>query len=372
MHPVVAHYMSALAEFRSWLDASNLAEVLALYEPYAEEERELVIRRDLTFLPDHLAVVTRFFVLGDNVPEEQLNLHLPGSVRETLTAVGLDLTRHRLIRHLDLWVICDRLNPAVDLYHGDDSIGLSRLMLPGRGRCLDLCAGVGTQGLLCAQTAQSLVAVEKQEKAQLFFWLNAVLNGLEAKVEFRQGDFVEAIAGERFDHIVCNPPLLPVPREVEYPLVGDGGPDGLDFPRRLLAALPALLNPGGRCHMIGTLLGGPLGPDLSEWEHSSKTSGLDLLAILPFRASLAPGAPVLNSLVASAVLFADRRGTPEHSGDNARTTRDRAEQAYRLCLTETGATHLYSFFLSATNTGAPGGSFHCTRHFMDTRRMWSR
>lgn len=366
MHPLIDHYRPALATFRSWLDGAQLAEVLSLYESYAEEEREPIIRRDLAFLPDHLAVVTRFLVLGDNVPEEELSLHVPGSVRETLAAVGLNLSRHRLIRHFDLWIFCDRLNPAVDLYHGDDSIGLSRLMLPGRGRCLDLCAGVGTQGLLCAQTAESLVAVEKQQKAQLFFWLNAVLNGLEAKVEFRQGDFVDAVAGERFDHIVCNPPLLPVPREVEYPLVGHGGPDGLDFTRRLLAALPALLNPGGRCHIIGTVLGGPLGPDLSEWENSSKTAGLDLLAILPFRARLAPGAPFFSSLVASAALFA------EHQGNNARATRDRAEQSYRRYFIETGATHLYSFFLCATSAASPGGSFRCTRHFMDARHMWSR
>jgi methylase of polypeptide subunit release factors len=58
-----------------------------------------------------------------------------------------------------------------------------------------------------------VVAVEKQEKARLFFWLNAVVNGMHDRVEFRQGDFVDAVAGERFDHIVCNPPLLPVPRD---------------------------------------------------------------------------------------------------------------------------------------------------------------
>jgi methylase of polypeptide subunit release factors len=297
---------------------------------------------------------------------------LPAQFRDTLTAVGLDFARHRLIRHCDLWIFCERLHPAVDLYHGDDSVGLSRLMLPSRGRCLDLCAGVGTQGLLCARTAKSLVAVEIQEKANLFFWLNAVLNGLAAKVEFRSGDFVEPVAGERFDHIVCNPPLLPIPHDIDYPIVGHGGADGLDFPRRLLPHLPALLNPGGRCHIIGTLLGGPIGPDLSEWEKAAKTTGIDLLAILPFRGRLASDGPLFRSLVASATLFAEHRRLSSANADSASAVNARAEQAYRQYFIATGATHLYSFLLCATNAARPTGTFHCTRHFMDARRMWSR
>jgi len=372
MDPLIAQHVPALAAFRNWLDATQLAEVLSLYDPYAEEARESALRRDLAYLPDHLAALTRFLVLGDDLPEEHLRRHVPTELRGTLAAVGLDFAKHRLIRHFDLWIFCERLSPAVDLYHGDDSVGLSRLMLPSRGRCLDLCAGVGTQGLLCAQTARSLIAVETQEKAQVFFWLNAVLNGLAAKVEFRAGNFVDAVTGERFDHIVCNPPLLPVPRQVDYPLVGHGGPDGLDFTRRLLAVLHALLDRGGRCHVIGTLLGGPIGPDLSEWEHTSKITGLDLLAILPFRGRLAPGAPLFRSLVASATLYAEHRRPSTRHTDDIGAIQAQAEQAYRQYFTDTGATHLYSFFLCATRATGPSGTFRCTRHFMESRRMWGR
>lgn len=372
MHPLVAQHLPLLDEFRRWLDATHLAEVLSLYEPYAEEEREPVIRRDLPFLPEQLAALTRFLVLGERLPDERLDPHLPGPFRSILAALGLDFSSHRLIRHLDLWIFCERLNPAVDLYHGDDSLGLSRIMLPSRGRCLDLCAGVGTQGLLCARTAESLIAVETQDKARLFFWLNAAFNGLAHKVEFRRGDFVDAVAGEGFDHIVCNPPLLPVPRGIDFPLVGHGGPDGLDFARRLLAALPALLNPGGRCHLIGTLLGGAVGPDLSEWDYLSKTTRIDLLAILPFRARVAPDAPLFKSLVASAALFAEQRGRSGAGEVEVAASRARTEQAYRQYFIDTGATHLYSFFLCATNSVTRVGTFSCTRHFMDARRMWSR
>jgi hypothetical protein len=364
MHPLAAQYMAGLKDLRRWLDNSHLGELLSLYESFAEEERDGAIRRDLAFLPEPLASLTRFFVLG----EHDQNAHVPETVRETLCGLGFDFARHRLLRHFDLWIFCERLTPSVDLYHGDDSLGLSRLMLPGRGRCLALCAGVGTQGLLLAQTADSLVAVEKQEKAQLFFWVNALVNSLEERVELRQGDFTAAVKGEHFDHIVCNPPLLPVPREVAYPLAGHGGPDGLDFPRRLLAALPDLLNPGGRCHIIGTMLGGPLGPDLTEWQEVAQSSGIDLLAILPFRSSVSSSAaPMFQSLVSSAVLHA------QFQGADPAAARAHIEAAYRRQFSETGATHLYSFFLCA-NRAAPGseGQFRFTRHFMDTRRMWTR
>ena len=99
MHPLAAQHFTALIEFRRWLDDSHLGEVLALYEPYGEEEREAVIRRDTAFLPEPLVSLTRYFVLGDALAEEQLDSHLPPAIRETIARVGLDFARHRLIRH---------------------------------------------------------------------------------------------------------------------------------------------------------------------------------------------------------------------------------------------------------------------------------
>lgn len=78
-------------------------------------------------------------------------------------------------------------------------------------------------------------------------------NRLGAKVRFVQGDLYGAVAGERFDVIVSNPPyvsreemraLMPeVLREPETALFG--GEDGLDFYRRLTADAANHLTPGG-------------------------------------------------------------------------------------------------------------------------------
>lgn len=78
-----------------------------------------------------------------------------------------------------------------------------------------------------------------------------------AEVDIRQGDLVAPVRPDEFgtfDVLVSNPPYIPsavmadLPREVaqfEPHLALDGGADGLDVFRRLLAAAPQMLRPGG-------------------------------------------------------------------------------------------------------------------------------
>jgi release factor glutamine methyltransferase len=78
---------------------------------------------------------------------------------------------------------------------------------------------------------------------------NAEKHGLQ--IDFRQGSWLEPLAGERFNLIVANPPyvaagdhhLMQLGFEPEEALVG--GVDGLDGIREIAAAAPAHLLPGG-------------------------------------------------------------------------------------------------------------------------------
>jgi release factor glutamine methyltransferase len=81
---------------------------------------------------------------------------------------------------------------------------------------------------------------------------NALKN--EASVEFFHGSLFEPFAGKRFDMVVSNPPYIPaaeiptLQQEVSgYEPVSalDGGSDGLDFYRSIVASAPDYLNPGG-------------------------------------------------------------------------------------------------------------------------------
>jgi len=76
----------------------------------------------------------------------------------------------------------------------------------------------------------------------------------EAPVEFRLGDGVEPLAGERFDALVSNPPYIGTGerasldaevRDWEPAAALFAGADGLDVVRRLVAGAPRVLAPGG-------------------------------------------------------------------------------------------------------------------------------
>jgi release factor glutamine methyltransferase len=81
---------------------------------------------------------------------------------------------------------------------------------------------------------------------------NAEKNGIS--VQFFHGSLFEPFAGKRFDMVVSNPPYIPatdIPtlqqevRGFEPMSALDGGADGLDFYRSIVASAPEHINPGG-------------------------------------------------------------------------------------------------------------------------------
>lgn len=119
-------------------------------------------------------------------------------------------------------------------------------------RVLDLCTGTGAIALTIKKHADCQVfASDISEKALQLAQKNAKNNALA--VTFRQGDLLSPFAGEAFDMIVSNPPyisdadMLTLSPEVlrEPHLALEGGTDGLSFYRRIVAAAPHHLTPGG-------------------------------------------------------------------------------------------------------------------------------
>jgi release factor glutamine methyltransferase len=85
---------------------------------------------------------------------------------------------------------------------------------------------------------------------------NAVRHGVAERIGFFQGDGFAALTEENpFDLIASNPPYIPTPelsalqpevRDYEPREALDGGPDGLDYYRRLAAGAGDFLKPEGR------------------------------------------------------------------------------------------------------------------------------
>jgi release factor glutamine methyltransferase len=122
-------------------------------------------------------------------------------------------------------------------------------------RVLDL--GTGTGCLLLAALAEFPqawgVGIDRAEGAARLARRNALSLGMGGRSVFLCGDWAAALES-RFDLVLSNPPyivadeiagLMPEVALYEPRRALDGGADGLAAYRRILAALPALLEPGG-------------------------------------------------------------------------------------------------------------------------------
>ena len=108
---------------------------------------------------------------------------------------------------------------------------------------LELCAGTGVAALQASRYARHAWAADITERATSFARFNAALNGIENCTAV-QGDLYEPVRGRLFDRIVAHPPYMPS-LEQKY-IFRDGGEDGEQITRRIIAGLPDHLSAGGR------------------------------------------------------------------------------------------------------------------------------
>jgi methylase of polypeptide subunit release factors len=198
----------------------------------------------------------------------------------------------------------------------------------------NLLAEVGLDRVLIRDPA--VARLEIAGRAAKLFWANAAMNGLADKVELINGDLLEPVAGRKFDLISCNPPFMPVPPGVRYPRFADGGSDGLAIVRRLMAGLPEVLNPDGRCEVVGAVLGTRESPDLAPFKKMAADSSLAIIIDCRTREELE--GKTMKQLVGVA-MKADSEQDIEH--------------AFRSHFASLNATHLYCFLLHALRAPSP-------------------
>lgn len=73
---------------------------------------------------------------------------------------------------------------------------------------LDMGTGSGICSVFAARHAERVVAVDINPAAVRCAKINALLNQVEQRIDARWGDLFDAVAGERFDLILFNPPFL--------------------------------------------------------------------------------------------------------------------------------------------------------------------
>lgn len=239
-----------------------------------------------------VAVLTALFMLGEPVSAVALETALPrtgvagalsiGLVVPTQSASGeqcyapaVDLRPHEAQdAHGSVrWWVASDLGELVtgqalapDHVLGIGRAGLTLAALTPRKpveTALDLGVGCGIQTLYLLRHVRQVVATDISTRALEFTAFNVALAGVDsARVQLRQGNLLEPVAGQRFDLIVSNPPFVITPpsvRQAGLPLMEYRDAGGPILPA-LVRGLEDHLNPDGVAVMLGN------------WEHREGTS----------------------------------------------------------------------------------------------------
>ncbi len=120
-------------------------------------------------------------------------------------------------------------------------------------RVLDLCTGNGSLAVLAAMVYPEVTvdAADISADALAVARINVDRHALQDRIRLIESDALASVG--RFDLILCNPPYvnadslaaLPAEYRAEPTLALAGGPDGMDFVRRLLSQAPDHLQPDG-------------------------------------------------------------------------------------------------------------------------------
>ena len=194
---------------------------------------------------------------------------VPGAARAKVEEIRPRVSGERPIADLigtapfldwDFEVTADTLVPKTDTEQFVRLLSDCRDDLPDRPRVLEIGCGGGCVAcsVALALPGASVVATDESAAALKVARRNAGRHGLSDRIDVREGDFLEPARGGTFDLIVSNPPYIPTDRIAEMraevahrdpPSALDGGPDGLDPHRAILAGAAELLAPGGRVYL---------------------------------------------------------------------------------------------------------------------------
>jgi release factor glutamine methyltransferase len=145
--------------------------------------------------------------------------------------------------------------------------------LPAPVSVIDLGSGSGALALAIATEAPNsrVIAVEKSDEALV--WLKKNVEAIIEDLRIVHSDVSDALLGIKCDVVIANPPYIQdesdLPRDVvehEPAIALFGGKDGMDAPRKFIAASSRLLKSGGLLalehnELQGTLIAAELAKD---------------------------------------------------------------------------------------------------------------
>ena len=262
--PLNASHTSVIAALREVLDRhgyTGAAAMDALGPPLPFGKAHL--RDDLPFYlrrleaPTPINTLVKLFVLDRSVDESRARQAFAPLDLDDVIELGLIehgprgiRARLRLSLHDGLLLAHDAydeetrtLRPDHVLDVNPTTISLSNLTVRRHARrALEIGTGCGALALRAARHADHVIGTDTNPRALNVALFNAALNGI-TNVEWRLGSLFDAVAGETFDLIFCNPPYVISP-DSQF-IFRDGGRRGDALCEEIVRRAPAYLNQGG-------------------------------------------------------------------------------------------------------------------------------
>lgn len=203
----------------------------------------------------------------------------------------------KLLTEINPWyTTCVKCN--TDVYIGIDSLRLAEnIVFDKDTTVLDLCSGTGIQGMIAARSAKKVISVEINEKAAKVTQFNISLNKLDKIMELRIGNLYDVLKQDKFDYIYANPPFIPMTPEVEYPICGAGGEDGLEILNSIFENMENYLKPNGQAIIFCQCLGDEENIFFNHrLEYLSKEQGWNIICLVQDKIPLEYQVRTLTSL----------------------------------------------------------------------------
>jgi ribosomal protein L3 glutamine methyltransferase len=204
------------------------------------------------------------------LPVDQLDPYMEARLTASERAAALDLVRRRIAERLPAAYLTHEAWLGEYRFYVDERVIVPRSHIAellreqlspwindpwAVGRVLDLCTGSGCLAILAAEAfpEATVDALDLSPDALAVARVNVGNYAIEKRVRLLESDAFAAIPGERYDLIISNPPYvntesmagLPEEYRCEPRLALEGGEDGLDFARILLAQAARHLKPDG-------------------------------------------------------------------------------------------------------------------------------
>lgn len=246
-----------------------------------------------------LANLTRLFMLGDRLNDEDIAAALPAtcangdvdavvhSGRALFQIVPASIPRHLRTfggssvaggERADVLIASD-WGELAGVIPGQSHVmpvgGATRTLAAmaayGVGeRVLDVGTGCGYHAILAALCGARVTATDVSARALAYARLNAALAGVT--IDFRCGSLLDPVR-ERYDVVVSNPPFVITPEAARTRGVRtyrDGGREGDSLLAELVGGLGEVLAPGGRAWLLGNWeIGGSRAPEGSVSDRSA-------------------------------------------------------------------------------------------------------